>query len=619
MIADYEEQVLITGVKSGRHCTICTVPPNSRENLTQQWPLRTHQDTQAQLIAQRDHSIDKTDDKWLHNINNFAWDHHLLNIHQAMGIDILHQLFKGIVMYLIQWVNEILQHIQTTNRKRKYSSLPSIFHARPSEQLDYRFRQVPAFTGLKLFQSFSKVKQWTGVEQKAITRQILPVITPLLLSKAPMVLLFTRAVLDFVTIAQYRTHDEETIRFMDHAINRIDKLKEVFRDIRSAGNNSEGHFNFPKFHVITHYCDFIRLFGAADNTDTSHAEAAHKYLIKDFYARTNKQDNFIYQILHHNSRRIRMQAFEDRLLYQSLNQARNADILEEVKATQPAGNKILSKLGLPYLPGDKTFIKNLKLKPQHWRRAGQVADLLDMPELIDTLATFIINCRKESNQISVPDNELDRRQSDHNWAKALLISLHGSILCWKALGKDSSDPEALEKEYVRCCPNWRGLSPNTWRRDYIWLQEYSDNTVTNSLVLKGKCIGKLRLVFTIVDTEYSTQRIRPIKYSGVLVELLKLRNSGRYHDIHGMIELEKWPEPNERVRTRTLGANRIYKMSSIHRSAHVVPANFEGGTTFLLNNYIDWNQFNELYDDDWMAKGTRMATRMQREYLKKRS
>ena len=28
---------------------------------------------------------------------------------------------------------------------------------------------------------------------------------------------------------------------------------------------------------------------------------------------------------------------------------------------------------------------------------------------------------------------------------------------------------------------------------------------------------------------------------------------------------------------------------------------------FYVNNYIDWDQFNQLYDPDWMEKGIRNA------------
>ena len=41
-----------------------------------------------------------------------------------------------------------------------------------------------------------------------------------------------------------------------------------------------GHFNFPKFHSIVHYPEFIRLFGTTDGVDTSQSEAGHKFWVK---------------------------------------------------------------------------------------------------------------------------------------------------------------------------------------------------------------------------------------------------------------------------------------------------------------------------------------------------
>ena len=67
-------------------------------------------------------------------------------------------------------------------RKRKGVSR-TIIEASGLDRLDKRFRIVFPFTGLKTFPSFAEVKQWTGVEQKAITRQIIPVIIPLLRKK----------------------------------------------------------------------------------------------------------------------------------------------------------------------------------------------------------------------------------------------------------------------------------------------------------------------------------------------------------------------------------------------------------------------------------------------------
>jgi len=41
-------------------------------------------------------------------------------------------------------------------------------------------------------------------------------------------LAYTRAIVDFVTIVQYRLHDKETIRYLKHAIDIINLTKGVF-------------------------------------------------------------------------------------------------------------------------------------------------------------------------------------------------------------------------------------------------------------------------------------------------------------------------------------------------------------------------------------------------------
>jgi len=80
-------------------------------------------------------------------------------------------------------------------------------------QLDERF------PGLRRFNNFSTVKQWTGVEQRAVSRQLIPVIARLLTGEsAQSILLYARAILDFLTLAQYRSHDGETLRYMELAL-----------------------------------------------------------------------------------------------------------------------------------------------------------------------------------------------------------------------------------------------------------------------------------------------------------------------------------------------------------------------------------------------------------------
>ena len=156
-MADYEEQVLITGIKKAQHCSICIVPPNERENLRKKWDDRTHELTQEQIAHQRRSGLAKSDDTWVHDVENFAWKHANLNIHKAMMIDVLHQLLKGITMYLITWVQSLASTLLPAVRKRKRQGR-TIKESSGLVQLDERFRSVPAFTGLKRFSHFSDVK-----------------------------------------------------------------------------------------------------------------------------------------------------------------------------------------------------------------------------------------------------------------------------------------------------------------------------------------------------------------------------------------------------------------------------------------------------------------------------
>ena len=57
---------------------------------------------------------------------------------------------------------------------------------------------------------------------------------------------------------------------------------------------------------------------------------------------------------------------------------------------------------------------------------------------------------------------------------------------------------------------------------------------------------------------------------------------------------------------RNLGAHWIIEIFLVLCSAHLVPKD-QDKFVFYVNNYIDWDQFNQLYDLDWMEKGIRNA------------
>jgi hypothetical protein len=165
------------------------------------WEPRTHAGTIAQLGHQKKFSIESSDDNWIHPIRNFAWNHYLINIHQSMMVDILHQLLKGAVMDVVRWMKDLLRDMSSSQ-------------AEAMESLDRRFREVPVFQGVKHFSNFSTITQWGGDEQNDFVEQLMPAFA----WQSPA-LQYVRAVVDFVLIAQYTTHNDETLEYMDQAIS----------------------------------------------------------------------------------------------------------------------------------------------------------------------------------------------------------------------------------------------------------------------------------------------------------------------------------------------------------------------------------------------------------------
>ena len=123
--------------------------------------------------------------------------------------------------------------------------------------------------------------------------------------------------------------------------------------------------------------------------------------------------------------------------------------------------------------------------------------------------------------------------------------------------------------------------------------------------MEGKMVGQLQLIMTVVDPERRDTKGSFVRYTGALIELLRFWNSGAVNHQHGMVEVETWLQGNAR-NPRGIGARRIYQMSMILRSAHIVPTGLQDGV-YYINNYIDWDTYNTIYDSDFFNQGTTAA------------
>jgi hypothetical protein len=88
----------------------------------------------------------------------------------------------------------------------------------------------------------------------------------------------TQGILDFIYYAQYQSHTEDTLSYMQKALDRFHANKHGFVD-RGIRN----HFNIPKFHSTIHYINSIRFLGSADGFNTESPEHLHIDYAKNAY------------------------------------------------------------------------------------------------------------------------------------------------------------------------------------------------------------------------------------------------------------------------------------------------------------------------------------------------
>ncbi|MCJ1470389.1 hypothetical protein MMC07_009034 [Pseudocyphellaria aurata] len=326
----------------------------------------------------------------------------------------------------------------------------------------------------------------------------MPMLAPLLAPKFPHVLDFCRVLVDFILIAQYRSHDNTTLSYLDQALMRINVYKESLRDIRRTDGNVKGRFDFPKFHVMLHYSDHVRKFGTTDGYDTAHFEANHKFMLKAFYEKTNKRETFQEQLLWHNKQRIKVLAMKD-ILMASLHTEQRKDLTDllnedsiQATNTQPTWDPLELSLYGTIEQTDKR-----QGEARQWCKARDLAKLIDLPEFIPALAVFIKQQYRAAGNKSPTSRDKYLCEQDPSWVEGWDVSTHGSLTCWVRDGHNPSNMDRLVKEIVRCKPNWQNI-PGHWRRDYVWVQEHENETDEYSASsIKGKQIGQLQVIVTV--------------------------------------------------------------------------------------------------------------------------
>ncbi|KAF8715292.1 hypothetical protein AX14_012641 [Amanita brunnescens Koide BX004] len=269
-IADYPEQVLVTGTKT-KDCPKCNISAKKMGDLSATYQLR---DIQAILNALT--LVNSDPRSFRETCNNlrikpifhpFFERLPYVNIYQAITPDILHQLHQGVLRHLLSW----------------------LVLAYGASEINARCMRIIPNHHIRIFSSgITGLSRLTGKERDLIGRIILGVIfgARLLNDLDPSrVVRAIRGFLDFLYLARLPIQSSKTLDLLERALQAFHDNINIFVDLGIRKN-----FNIPKLHACRHYKPSIKLFGSTDNYDTQYTEGLHKTFSKDPYRGTNKKD-----------------------------------------------------------------------------------------------------------------------------------------------------------------------------------------------------------------------------------------------------------------------------------------------------------------------------------------
>ena len=360
-IADYPEQCLVTCCKYGT-CPKCLQKWNALgertlgEPRTRKRTMDTIRRAKALSRSSRQFRLECKRHLISGSVTTPFWIKLPFTcIHGCITVDVLHQLYQGIIKYLLTWCSSLMSE----------------------SELDRRLQALPQCFGVRHFKrGWSKLTQVSGSERKHMARILLGC----LVGKVPNgVLTCYRALLDFLYLAQYPSHDADSLQYMEHALTLFHDHKRVLVVL-----GVRNHFDIPKFHSLLHYIDCIKMYGTTDNYNTEAFERLHIDLAKEGWRASNTR-NAIPQMTKWLERQEKIEMFGryvNRTLEDEDEQDRLPGTVGIVLAKRPAVHAqpvaaIEQLHSAPYFSRDlKTFLNALLPRGQAISRAQlQYADL----------------------------------------------------------------------------------------------------------------------------------------------------------------------------------------------------------------------------------------------------
>ena len=613
-IADHAENETLHGLKR-MSCAVCEVPLDRLGlDAKEVHPTRDYQ----KYAAIEQHYVNTGDE---HNSNvaslsavgvkmgrNVFTGLSRVEIPLLFKPDILHNIYLGLFKHLMQWIEDFLKK-----------------HGR-QELFDEIWKSLPPYPGFFVpKKAYREVTQWQGKEMRNLGRCILGVFASSLRRPTPTqrspfrdAIRCVRALVDFSLMAQYQSHTEDTLGYMEQYLSEFHRYKEVFqefrtskktrqeadandeqlrlnheRELKEAGRipaakrrrlldenrtertdrreeilRNKSHFNFIKLHLLVHYCSHVRKFGNIPMYSTDVGELAHKVQIKEGYRHSNKNDASR-QILQYYGR---VHAVSMRLLTLRALRAKEPEL--EGGLFDDADRRYLDEMSQTRHPIQLTATDGTRPRKLLRGRYRDINDFKQLSEnlgipverIFDELIRFSRRSLQDADRLTEDTERLDRMPVEQ------FNQLQIPVLAFQ-------ETDVFDIHHARTTGE-RSFRNGASRNDWVWV---AVGTTNEYGALRGNLPGKLQGLFKVRDTVTDGK-----VYRLAIVQLLQAQqNGGRITDAHGLVKVL-----TRRQTSTVTDEFWIVDITTITGLAHLIP---DGDGQWLVNSRIDLRTFNDVY------------------------
>jgi hypothetical protein len=283
----------------------------------------------------------------------------------------------------------------------------------------------------------------------------------------------------------------------------------------------------------------MNMSSIARQYDILHDEIKHKYMIKKYYFKTNKQNDFQEQLIHHNNRRLNVLIMKNIIRHEKKRHMKfeNNVIAINIRSIRDSLNlKLFDESMITIIQRRQHWDSILNFR--NWCLIHELATKINTFDLISILTAFVRKKRRTTIKISSDVRKKFRREKNATWINDYYVSIHESLTCWIRSEHDYLNMKKFNEKKVRCKSRWQNKIDN-WKRNFVWIQkniEFIDEIDCSAF--RKRIIKQLQLIMMIINSRKIDEHHKSIRYCETFVTVMKSRNNERFNDIIEMINLK---------------------------------------------------------------------------------